>query len=110
MIMVLVAALAIQAQSPAANPSQPNQAQAEGQAAIESMTMIFRVMGSCERHFTPEQVQGVRRGIEPQAGQAPTPLQAHLDRAYQAGKADESWTAPMCQEAMRSLSEAKQGS
>jgi len=104
MIGLFIAAI-LATQAPA-GPS-PDDAQAQGQAALEGMTKIFTTLGSCERHFTLEQVKGVKRGFEPAAGQAPTPLQAHIAGAYERGKADTSLSAPVCQEMMRLLAEQK---
>ena len=107
----LILAVGLAVLTPQSPPSQSppaasaEETQAAGQAAVQGMAEIFTVMG--ERHFTAEQVRGVRRAIEPEAGQSQTPLQAYLDTAYQSGKANRVWTAPMCQEAMRMLAQGQ---
>ncbi|KQW82263.1 hypothetical protein [Brevundimonas sp. Root1279] len=106
----LALALAIQAATPAAPPRlTPEQEQARGQAAIEGMAQVYTVLGSCERHFTPEQVRAVRAPLEPEPGAAQSPLQSLIDQAYQRGKADTTKSAPFCQEVMRMLAEAQRG-
>lgn len=107
LVSVFMALQTPPASAPPPAPPSAEQAQADGQAAVQAMAEIFKVMGSCERHFAPEQIRGVRRAIDPEPGRPQTSLQAYLDQAYQTGKADRSWTAPMCQQAMQSLSEAK---
>jgi hypothetical protein len=112
-VLHLILAVGLAVLTPQSPPSQSppaasaEETQAAGQAAVQGMAEIFTVMGSCERHFTAEQVRGVRRAIEPEAGQSQTPLQAYLDSAYQSGKANRAWTAPMCQEAMRMLAQGQ---
>lgn len=107
---LLALALTVQA-APPAPPSRPTpeQEQANGQAAIEGMVQVYTVLGACERHFTPEQVRGVRAPLEAEPGAAQTPLQTLIDQAYQRGKADTSKSAPFCQEVMRMLAEAQRG-
>ena len=102
-------ALTLATQASVQAPSSPDAEQAQGQAALAGMTRIFTTLGSCERHFTPEQVRGVRRAFEPEPGQAPSPLQTHLAEVYERGKADTSLSEPACQEVMRALAESKMG-
>ena len=97
------------AQSPVEAPPSQDAEQAQMQAALDGITQIYTTLGSCERHFTPEQVRGVRRAFEPEPGQAPSSLQTYLAEAYEGGKADTSLSAPVCQEMMRALAEAKAG-
>jgi hypothetical protein len=113
---ILVASLAaVTLQTPAPQTAPPQtppstaaaQAQADGQAALQGMAHIYTVLGSCERHFTREQIRGVRQVLEPERGQVRTPLQTYLDDAYQSGKSDQTWTAPMCQDAMRMLADSR---
>ena len=106
-MIIATLALAIMAQAASVPATTPEQDQANGQAAVAGMMEIFTVLGSCERHFTPEQVAGVRRGLEPEPGQTQTPLQSLIEGAYQTGKADTSKSAAFCQEVMRMLAEAK---
>lgn len=105
--LFLAAILATQAPAGPSPGADDAQGQAQGRAALEGMTKIFTTLGSCERHFTPAQVQGVKRGFQPAAGKAPTPLQAYIAAAYERGKADASLSAPACQEIMRVLAEQK---
>lgn len=107
MLHLLAAALLAMQTPQSAPPRTPEQQQADGQAALQGMVEIFTVMGSCERHFTPQQVQGVRQALEPERGQPRSPLQNYLEQAYQTGKADQSRSAAFCQEAMRVLAESR---
>lgn len=106
MIALLIATTLAFQTPPSAQPS-PDTTQAQGQAAVDGMVRIFTTLGSCERHFTPEQVQGIRRGFEPEPGQTPSAFQAHLAGAYERGKTDTSLSAPACREIMRALAESK---
>lgn len=108
--MIATFALALVLQAAPAPPPAISQDQANGQAAIEGMVQIFTTLGSCERHFTPDQIRGIRRALEPQAGATQTPLQAYIDNAYQRGKADTSRSARFCQEVLKMLAEAQSDS
>lgn len=101
-------ALTLMAQTAAPPALTEAEQQAAGLRAVESMVQIFTLLGSCERHFTAEQVAGVRRPLERDPGsQMLTPLQQMLEDAYQSGKTDTSRSAEFCQQAMRSLAEAQ---
>ena len=107
---MIVAALVVSLLGQTASPPALTEAeqQAAGRQAIESMVQIFTLLGSCERHFTPQQVAGVRRPLELDPGaRTLTPLQQMLDDAYQTGKADTSNSAAFCQRAMQLLAEAQ---
>ena len=105
--LLFAAAIASQAVPQSTTSAEADPAQANAQAALDGMAKIFTTLGSCERHFTQEQVQGVRRGFEPAPGQSPSPLQLYIASAYERGKADTSLSAPACQEVMRALAQAK---
>ncbi|WGM31083.1 hypothetical protein [Brevundimonas sp. NIBR11] len=107
-MIIAALAVALMAQTaPAAEPSEAEQ-QAAAQQVLDGMRQIYTVLGSCERHFTPEQVAGIRRTLEPDAGAVGrTPLQQLLDDAYQTGKADTSKSAPFCQRAMQMIAESQ---
>lgn len=107
MIIELAASLMLQTAPQSPPPPRQEDTQAQGQRAIEGMVEIFTVLGSCERHFTPAQIEGVQRGMKPEAGQEPNALQVYLQAAYDAGKADTSRSAAFCQEAMRVLAESR---
>jgi len=102
-VLLAIQAVPSQASPPAADEAQ----QAAGQAALDGMVRIFTAMGSCERHFTPEQVRGVKRAFTPEPGQQPSALEAYIAAAYERGKADTALSAPACQEIMRVLAQSK---
>ena len=106
LVAALVASLLGQT-APAPTLTEAEQ-EAAGRQVVEGMVHIFTVMGSCERHFTPEQIAGVRRPLQMDAGARElTPLQQLLSDAYDTGKADTSKSAAFCQQAMRMLAEAQ---
>ncbi len=92
---------------PAQTPADQAADQANAQAAIEGMAQIMTAAGSCERHLSPAQVQGVRQALEPERGQRANPLQAYLAAAYERGRSDQTPSAAFCQEMMRVLSETR---
>lgn len=105
LIAVIAAAVLGQSQTPPALTAAEQQA--AGQQAVASMVQIFTVLGSCERHFTPEQIAGVRRPLELERGASPTSLQQILEDGYQRGRADTTNSAAFCRRAMELLAEAK---
>lgn len=105
MIAQLAAALLLQAQSA---PSQdPTTAQEPMRQAIESMAEIFTTLGSCERHYTPEQIAGVRRAFTPVPGATQNGAQIVMQRAYETGKADTTRSAAFCREVIRTLAASR---
>lgn len=94
-------------QTAQASPPADATAEERGTQVVEQMAEIFTILGSCERHFTPEQAAGVRRGFEPEGGVAPNAAQTYLQRAYEAGKVDTSRSAAFCQEVMRTLAASR---
>ena len=103
MFITILLALSLQATQAEA---QANNAQMSD--AVEGMTKIFTELGACERHYTPQQVQGIRAALEPEAGQAPNALQQHLERAYQQGKLDTSKSAAYCRAVYNAVAQAQQ--
>jgi hypothetical protein len=107
MILELAASLMLQTAPQAAPPTRQEDVQAEGQRAIEGMVEIFTVLGACERHFSPAQIEGVQRGLKPEPGREPNPVQVYMQAAYDKGKTDTSRSAAFCQEVMRVLAESR---